>query len=234
LRVAHPAIGQLGDVAEGGFLGIDFLGLGNFLKTRDNLGIVDRAKLEALAAGDDGREHLLAFRCRKDEFDVRRGFLKGFEESVEGRLREHVHLVDDVDLVGALGRAVLAVLAQVAHLLHGVVGGPVDLNHVYATAGHDRLNEVGLRVEIDSGLGGPVKRAGQQAGGAGLSGAAWADEQIGVGEPLPLNRIGERADDVFLPYEVAKTPGPPPTGNDLISTFHRSTLERTSRGGNGK
>ena len=41
----------------------------------------------------------------EDEHDVGRRLLERLEERVEGRAREHVHLVDDVDLEAAARRA---------------------------------------------------------------------------------------------------------------------------------
>ena len=70
----------------------------------------------------------------EDEFHVRGRFLERLEQRVERRAGEHVHLVDDVDLVAALGRGVADVVAQVAHLLDAVVGGAVDFEHVEAAA----------------------------------------------------------------------------------------------------
>ena len=53
----------------------------------------------------------MLFSCSKNEDRMCRGFLKGLEEGVEGSLREHMHLVDDV-------HAVSSHLRRYAHLIH--------------------------------------------------------------------------------------------------------------------
>ena len=48
---------------------------------------------------------------RKNEYGVCRRFLQSLEEGVEGRLRQHMYLVDDVD-------AVVSHLRRHSHLVH--------------------------------------------------------------------------------------------------------------------
>jgi hypothetical protein len=115
---------------EGAVARLDLLGGGDLLQALDDELGRDRLQVEALAAGDDGREHLLHLGGGEDELHVRRRLLEGLEQRVERRRREHVHLVDDVDLELALGRRVADGVAQVAHLLDAVVRGAVDLDHV--------------------------------------------------------------------------------------------------------
>ena len=71
----------------------------------------DPVEVVCLTAGQDSRKDLVLFSSRQDEDRVCRRFLKGLEEGVECRLREHVHLVDDV-------YAVLAYLRRYADLIH--------------------------------------------------------------------------------------------------------------------
>ncbi len=63
----------------------------------------------------------------EDELGIRRWLFQGLQESVEGILAEHVHLVDDVDLVtpDLWGNADL--LHQIADVLHRIVGSRVKL-----------------------------------------------------------------------------------------------------------
>ena len=56
----------------------------------------------------------MLFGCSKYENRMRRRFLKRFQKSVEGRLREHVHLVYDI-------YAVLSYLWRDPHLVHQVL-----------------------------------------------------------------------------------------------------------------
>ena len=55
-----------------------------------------------LAPRDDRERYLVYFRRRKDEDRVSGRLFEGLQQRVEGRLGQHVDLVDDVDLVPAL------------------------------------------------------------------------------------------------------------------------------------
>ncbi len=52
------------------------------------------------------------------------------QQGVEGRRGEHVHFVDDVDLVAPLVGGEVDLIAQVAHVVHAGIGGGVDLDQV--------------------------------------------------------------------------------------------------------
>jgi hypothetical protein len=65
----------------------------------------DRPEVESLAAGQDRRRQAPRLRGRQHEDDVRRRLLQRLEERVEGRLGQHVDLVDDVDLAPPLAGA---------------------------------------------------------------------------------------------------------------------------------
>ncbi len=79
----------------------------------------DAMEVETLAARKNGLENLLRIGGAQNEHHVRRRLLKGLEQRVERRRREHVNLVDDVDLVGATNRRVAhRVDNLLAHIVH--------------------------------------------------------------------------------------------------------------------
>ena len=57
------------------------------------------AEIEALAARYDRCGELLQLCRGKYEYNVRRRLLKRFEQRIEGALRQHMHLVDDINAV---------------------------------------------------------------------------------------------------------------------------------------
>ena len=66
----------------------------------------------------------------QDEAGVRGRLFQRLEQRVEGAVGEHVHFVDDVDLVAALAGAKADLVAQFADIVDAVVGGSVDLDQV--------------------------------------------------------------------------------------------------------
>ena len=77
--------------------------------------------------------HLLGVGGGQHEDDVARRLLERLEQRVGRRRREHVHLVDDVDLP-APRRPQPGVGHQVAHGVDAVVGGGIELVHVERAA----------------------------------------------------------------------------------------------------
>ena len=68
-------------------------------------------------------------RCQY-EVSVVRGLLEGLQEGVERLRGEHVDLVEDVELGGELGGAVLDLLAKVADLIESAIARGVDLHDI--------------------------------------------------------------------------------------------------------
>ncbi len=61
-----------------------------------------RRRVEALAARQDGDRDLAHLGGGEDELHMLGRLFQRFEQAVEGGLRQHVHFVDDVDLVAAI------------------------------------------------------------------------------------------------------------------------------------
>ena len=84
-------------------------------------------EVEMLAPAEDGLGYLVRLGSRKDKFGVERRLFEGLEEGVEGLFGEHVHFVDDVDLVIAVAGGVADRLGDPADIVDAAVGGAVDL-----------------------------------------------------------------------------------------------------------
>ena len=71
----------------------------------------DALKIKNLASRKNGWQHLVLFGSRQNKNGMRGRLLQGFEKCIKCSLREHVNLVDDVDLV-------LAHLRRKTHLIN--------------------------------------------------------------------------------------------------------------------
>jgi len=180
LGVAKPPFRAAGDRQKRVLVHLNLLGLGDHAKPLHEKRHRDAAEVEALAAGNDGRQDLLRLGGGKNEFDVRRRLFEGLEQGVERRLAEHVDFVNDVDLVLAMGRRVLDGLPQVPHLIHAVVRCAVYLQHVEAGAGGNLLARIALVARRDGGAVLAVERLGKDTRHRSLADAAGPDKKIGV------------------------------------------------------
>ena len=152
----------------------------------------------------DRADDLLRLGRREDELHVLRRLLDDLEQGVEALRRDHVRLVDDVDLVAALGRAITRPLTQVTRIVHATVRGGVDLDHVdraRSPAGQ-RHTRVALTTRRRRRALLAVEAAGQDACARRLAAAARPTEEVGVVDPPGAQRLHERLGDVLLPDDV--------------------------------
>ena len=175
-----------------------------------DVGHLRAVEVEPLAARDDRLGDLVRLGGRQHEDDVVRRLLERLEQRVEGLAREHVDLVDDVDLEAAVDRREGDLVAQVAHVVDAAVGGGVHLDDVEGravgdgdavaadAAGRGRRAVTGA-VRADA-----VERLGEDARGARLAGAARPREDVGVGDLVGLDRVAQGARDVVLSDELGE------------------------------
>ena len=171
---------------------------------------IDAAQVEALAARQHGDRHLADLGGGEDELGVRRRLLQRLEQGVERRARQHVHFVEDVDLVARGHRRVAHRVVDLAHVVDAVVRGRVHLDHVEVPALHDRLAMQAEHRHLDGRAGDRavrqlvVERTGENARGRGLADAAHAGEDPGLRNAAGLERIRDRAHHGVLADQVVE------------------------------
>ena len=99
---------------------------GNLAEVPDHVGNADAVEIVRLAAGQDRGQDLVLLGGGEDEDRVCRRLLQRLEEGVEGRLGQHMDLVDDIDAVLAHLRRHLHFLDQGLDIVHAVVGRGVQ------------------------------------------------------------------------------------------------------------
>ena len=113
---------------------------------------VDAPQVEALAARQHGDRNLADLGGGEDELDVRRRLFQRLQQAVEGLRRQHVHFVDDVDLVARRNRGVAHPLDDVADVVDAGMRGGVHLDHVDMAAFHDGPAMLAEHGEVDGRL----------------------------------------------------------------------------------
>ena len=135
----------------------------------------------------------MLIRGAKYENRVCRRFLKSFEEGVECRLREHMHLVDDVHAVTANLRRYLDLVHQSLDVIHSVVGCGIEFADAVGAALRERQAGLTLpaRVHICSRIG-TVDGFGENAGCGCLSHPTRSAEEVSVRKLTAKNRVLQR------------------------------------------
>ena len=207
--VPHAAVGQPGQ--EGGSLPrqVDALLPGHIAQPLGDLTREDALEGELLAPGLDGGGDLVQLRGGQNEHQVLRGLLQDFQQGVEGGGGQHVHLVHDVHPLAHGGGGVHRLVPEGADLVHAVVGGGVQLQHVQdgAVLNAQTGGTLVAGVAVHRVL--AVHRPGQNLGAGGLAGAPGAGKEVGVGQPPGGHLALEGLGDVVLPHHVVKGAGPP-------------------------
>ena len=215
--VAHRALGGAGDLVQGLVRGGAANAAQHHHHAFDHRLHAQAPEIEALAAGEYGGGQPLRLGGGEYEHGVGGRLLQRFEQGVERAGGEHVYLVDDVHLVLRHRRGVLDLFAQVADLVHAVVGGGVDLDDVHAVF----LLELQAHVALAAGVAvhgvQAVDGAGKHLGRGGLARAARAAEQVGVGHAPGFHLMAQRADDRVLADDLRKRLRPPGPVQCLIT-----------------
>ena len=209
-RIAHRAFGGARDHAERLRLDLDvFLRRDVAEMAHQHVGL-DAAQVEALAARQHRHRHLADFGGGEHELGVRRRLLQRLQEGVEGRVRQHVDFVDDVDLVARAGR-------RVAHasLICRTSSTPVWEAASISSTSMCRPSMIAWQCTPSPGMSmvGPftepsghlvVQRAGEDARRRGLADAAHAGEDPGLRNAPGLERVRQRAHHRVLADQIVE------------------------------
>ena len=208
-RVAHAALGMARHDSQRLIVVIEALLLAHVCQAMLNILVADAMEIETLAAREDGLQNLLRVGGAQHKDHVRRRLLKRLEQRVERRRREHVDLVDDIDLVLATHRGkVDGVDNFLAHIVHARAGGGIELVNIGVVALGDELafltGAVGHAAARTLGarrLGiAAEQRLGKNTRHGGLARAARSAEQVGVGQAPLGDGVLERRDDMLLAH----------------------------------
>ena len=156
------------------------------------------AQVEALATAQDRSWNFLRLGRGEEEFHVLRRLLQRLEKGIKGCRGEHVHLVDQVDLIRAASRCVGGILTERADALHAVIARPINLHHIKAASLGDLYTGVAGPARIVRRPVQAIQGLGQDARRRGLADPTGTHKEIGLRKSAPLDRILEGASDVLL------------------------------------
>ena len=153
----------------------------------------------------------------KDELHMLRRLFQRFQQGVERLLGEHVHFVDDVNLVPHTTRPHRDVLSQLTYLVDPAVTRAVDLQHIHVIASGHAQTHVTLVARRGCRALHAIKRLGQDAGRGSFSHAASTREKIRMPHAIAGNRLLQRLGHMLLADQLLKTLRPIPPGNDDVA-----------------
>ena len=204
LCVAHAALRAAGDRVKRLLGGVHVFVPANVLEMFRDKVDRDAPQVVALAARHDRRQHLLRLGGGEHELHVLGRFLQRLEQRIERLLREHVHLVDDVDFKLRRGRRVHHRVTQFADFIDATIAGAIDLQHVHRPPPGDLLCLGVVIREIDLRAVGAVEALGKNPCERGFAGTPWPTKKIRVRDPVGADGVGQRLADVILTDNIAE------------------------------
>ena len=115
---------------QGLWFGIDAFLTRNVGEVVGNILNGDALEVENLTAGEDGWNDLVLLCGGQDEDGMGRRLFQCFKEGVEGLLREHVDLINDVDLELSGLWCEAHLVNQTSNIVHRVVRGGIEFEDI--------------------------------------------------------------------------------------------------------
>ena len=132
-------------------------------------------------------------------------FFDGFEKRIEGRGREHMHLVDDVNLPGAASwRVTYAANDFLAHIFNTRATCGVQLVHVGMCALGNSLAFLAGSIGLNGGALFAHQGFGKNTRCSCFASATRTAEQIGMRDLILLDCVFQRTLDMLLPHDISK------------------------------
>ena len=134
-----------------------------------------------------------------------RWLFDSLKKSIEGRRREHVHLVDDVDLPHATSRRIAYTANDfLAHIFNTRTTCGVQLVHVGMRTLGNSLAFLAGAIGFNGGALFAHQGFGKNASCSCFTGAARTAEQIGMRDLILLDCVFQRTLDMLLPHDISK------------------------------
>ena len=178
------------------------------LEVRHGFGHFHAVEVIDLTTRQDGGQNLVFLGRSQDKDGMRGRFLECFEKRVEGRLREHVHLVDDEHLIASHLRRNLHLFDKFADIVDRIVRRRVQFMNVVRTPFIERHTTFAAVTSLPCrSRGQAVDRLGKNARRSRFTHPTGAAKQIGVRQFSAGNGVFECSGQGLLSHHRVETRG---------------------------
>ena len=197
-RITHAAVSGDGQRLQGFGFRLDPLGAQNAGQPFTDQRRRQTFEVELQATRQNRDRQLLRIGGREQKTDMRRRLFQRLQQGIEGMLREHVHLIDQVHLVTAARGRVLHVVEQLAGVVDLGARGRIDFDQINKAPLVDLLAGAAAAAGSGGHTGFAVQAFRDDPTQRGFANAPGAGEQHGVVNALLLKRIAQGLDHVLL------------------------------------
>ena len=209
LRIAGRAFSGAGDETQRLFCDLSALCFCDSLQHRNHDIRFNAPQIKSLTARQNCNGDFANFCGGKDKFHMRRRLLQGLEQRVESVGRQHVDLIDDIDLVACRGGTIGHRINNFANIANAGAAGGIHLHHVDMAPLHDGRAMLAAATGVDGwaacAIGTDAIHAlGNDARSGGLAGSANARHDEGLGDAVGFKGIAQGLDHSVLPNQIGK------------------------------
>ena len=129
---------------------------------------------------------------------IRRRLLQRLQERIKCTRGKHMHFVDNIYFIPALGRRILNLFDHLADIIHFIIGCRIHLHHVHGIPRSDRLTHLTLATGSLFPGGFTVDCPGKYLCHRRLSGSTGSTEQIGMSNMVGSDLVLQSGYDMIL------------------------------------
>ena len=207
--IAHSTIRFFSNHSQSLFLVSDAFLVCHTLQVVDGVAHRHTLKVVNLTATENGRQNLMFLRSSQNEDDMCGWFLQSLKESIEGCSRQHVNLVDDEHLVFSNLWWDARLFHERLDVLHGIVGGSIQLKDVVRTLFVESLTALTLSTGLTLGSRcETIDGFGEDTSAGGFSHTSRSAEEVGVSQLSALHCVLQCSCQRLLSHHSIKGDGP--------------------------
>ena len=120
---------------------------------------------------------------RKYKNNILRRFFQCLQQRIERSRRQHMHLIDNIDLISAFRRTICYLFTDLTDIIHAVIRRRIDLDHIHRCACCDCLTHLAFSARTSVHRMFTVHRFGKYLGNRRLAGTSCSTEQICMADP---------------------------------------------------
>ena len=130
-RIAHRAFGGAGDQHQRLILYGDTLAFNDGFEMRDQHVGGHPAQIKTLAARQNRHRQFANLGGGENKLHMGRWLFQRLQQGVEGVLRQHMHFIDDINLVARRGGGIAHALDNFANVVDAGAAGGIHLQHIH-------------------------------------------------------------------------------------------------------
>gem|GEM_PF-111797 len=162
-------------------------------------------QLKLQAARKNSYRQLIGFCSGQQKLHVGGRLFENLQQRIKSRLAQHVHFVDEIHLKAPRVGHVLSAVLQVVYVFDFVLRRPVHLDKIYESSFTDRRACIATATGRGTHPLLTIQAARKHSRNGGFANAAGAGEQIGVMQPVVIQRMQSNAH----PQAHRRQPGAP-------------------------